>query len=903
MQTSPNDPSAEAGAEAIMSMALGVGMGAGASEGIFDGVSEGVLTPRRRGRIAKACSQCHTRKQKVQNLCRPRVLRDEQREEQSSRRRTRRAAARTGRPPPRPRPLRQGRAGSPSASPSHPLTPASATTAGTPSTNTAPGLDKAGGLGSGLAENTIENTTAPRSTSTRATVEDAENSQSLEAQPDNIDEGRPQPRNSSGTTSVTGAGSASQPGPTSTGTTTNTGAGNVAPLGQLWKSRGAPTFFGSSYFGPQAAAALLDTSAPYVQPGANMSLRSSIARPFRDEGGPFSQLWDLLGMLPRQRSTVDRLVDQFLAHVSVTADAVHPASFRREYERFYSRRAGFDDVTTVDIRWLALLFIVLAIGTYLDCPGGAPPEVQREYEDASMSFFWACRRAIVIAPSFYGESTDLVRAGILATRYCLFSQRITEGWLTAGFASRLAIAQGVHIDGTHWKLPRRVTEARRRLWCHLYLLDRMISLALGRPYCILDNLSLTQEPENVFLDDLGHDEANAALAEPLTTHPTPSVLAIFSYRLARIIGRIQEQTFGLRAASYREVMRLDAQLLAWKQSLPAYFALEDTDVSLDSSRPFLKWHRLYLHTAFHFSRITLHRPYAWRISVTDQHRYSREVCYASACADLKTRLEHDVAGEGRGGPADHYVWCLGAPQLFNSAIVLGLLAIQEQPRPFPRTFPRTGGSVTQRTKRAQNENVNQTRVDIHPVVNDLQAFCDKERNEIWVNDFRLAEVKVAELCIERLRRRAGLGETQETSLPPQEYPQPPEPGPEREPEPEPEPEPEREPLAAAPAAPMPASASAPLQPGLNAGLNGFPTGGTPANAWQPLLQDVSLSPWDPNAAWLGTDFRLRASGEPPFSEAFSFPGPTDLVTWQDMIDAIDSQQYDGPVPLGLPDSS
>ncbi|KAL1887470.1 hypothetical protein Sste5346_010219 [Sporothrix stenoceras] len=389
----------------------------------------------------------------------------------------------------------------------------------------------------------------------------------------------------------------------------------------------------------------------------------------------------------------------------------------------------------------------------------------------------------------------------------------------------------------------------------------MISLALGRPYGILDSLSLTQEPENVFLDDLGHEEANAARAEPLATRPTPSVLAIFSFRLARIIGRIQEQTFGLRAASYREVMRLDAQLLAWKQSLPAYFALEDTDFSLDASRPFLKWHRLYLHTAFHFSRITLHRPYAWRISVTDQHRYSREVCYASACADLKTRLEHDVAGEGKGGPADHYVWCLGAPQLFNSAIVLGLLAIQEHPRPFP------GGQ--------------QRPADVHPVVNDLQAFCDKERNEIWVNDFRLAEVKVAELCIERLRRRAGLAAEPEETREPQEEEYPP------------------QPTAAPPTAAPPPPPQVPLQSGMNTGLNGFPTGGTPASAWQPLLQDVSLSPWDPNAAWLGSDFRLRASGEPPFSEAFSFPGPTDLVTWQDMIDAIDSQQYDGPVPLGL----
>ncbi|CAI6089154.1 unnamed protein product, partial [Clonostachys chloroleuca] len=500
--------------------------------------------------------------------------------------------------------------------------------------------------------------------------------------------------------------------------------GNVGPVGQLWESRGAPSFFGNSYFGPQVVAALLDTSAPYLQPGANTSLRSSTARPFRDEAGPFSQLWDLLGMLPRQRATVDRLVDRFLRDVSFSIDAVPPPSFRQEYERFYRRKAGLDDVTTVDIRWLALLFIVLAIGAYLDCPGDARPETQREYEEASMSFFWACRKAIVIAPSFYGESTDLVRAGILVTRYCLFSQRITESWLTVGFAARIAMAQGLHIDGTHWKLPRRVTEARRRLWCHLYLLDRMISLALGRPYCILDGLSLTYEPENVFLDDLCDQDASTCRPESLTTDPTPSVLAIFSYRLAKVIGRIQEQTFGLRAASYREVMRLDAQLITWKQSLPAYLAMEGPDLSLDKTHEFLPWHRLYLHTAFHFACITLHRPYIWRISVTDQHRYSREVCFASACADLKTRLGHDDKCE----PTDHYTWCLGAPQLFNSAIVLGLLAIQEQPP---------------------------SAIDLNPVINDLQSFCDKERNEKWVNDFRLAEVNVVELCIDRLRRRAG----------------------------------------------------------------------------------------------------------------------------------------------------
>ncbi|OKL55531.1 hypothetical protein UA08_09190 [Talaromyces atroroseus] len=601
-------------------------------------------------------------------------------------------------------------------------------------------------------------------------------------------------------------------------------------IGQLWKSRGAPTFFGSSYFGPQVAAALLDSQAPYVQPGANTSRRSMNARPFRDEAGPFSQLWDLLGLLPRQKSTVDRLVDLFLGNVSWNMDAVHPSSFRREYDRFWSRKAGYDDVTTVDIRWLALLFMVLAIGAYLDCPRSAAPETQRQYEESSLSFFWASRKAIVIAPSFYGESSDLVRAGILVTRYCLFSQRITESWLTVGFAARLAIAQGFHIDGTNWRLPRRVIETRRRLWSHVYLLDRMTALALGRPYSILDAQSLTCVPENVFLDDLADEEAITVTAKPIETSPTPAVLAIFSIGLAKIIGRIQEQTFSIRAATYRQVMQLDAQLVAWRSALPGYLAFENPDLSLDSNCSYLRWHRLYLQTAFHFARITLHRPYIWRSSITDQHAFSRDVCFTSACADLKTRLDHD----DNCGPAEHYAWCLGTPQLFNSAIVLGVLAIQEQSRG--------------------------TR-DVDAVVNDLQSYCDKQKHEMWINDFRLAEVKVVEMCIEKLKRsskakqpstygrignleaggsglRTTRGEAHRRNNNHEENPQP-------------------------------ATVTSPQQTQI------FSTG---PEALQPHLHQSLALGWDVDTTmWLHS---------PQVSGAFTFPGPTDLATWQDMIEII-----------------
>ena len=391
---------------------------------------------------------------------------------------------------------------------------------------------------------------------------------------------------------------------------------------------------------------MIDSPAPDIPVGTGSSSSIINARPFRDEAGPFSQIWDLLGLLPRRKTTVDQLVDLFFNEVDGKIDAVHPTSFRQSYVQFWERKSGFDDVTTVDLRWLALLFVILAIGAYLDCPWNSTPETRRDHEEASLRFYWASRRAIVIAPSFYGESTDLVRAGVLITRYLIQTQRLAESWLTVGFAARIGIAQGLHVDGEKWDLPKRSIETRRRLWCHLYTLDRMISLALGRPYAISDAQSIFEEPQNIFVDDLTAEEARSAQPLPLT-NPTISVMASFEYRLAKTIGQIQEACFHFHTASYRDVLALDAKLMRWKNALPPYFALDNPDLSLDTTHGYLKWQRVYLHTSFHFARITLHRPFLLRCSMTDRYQFSRDACLSSARARPQDSAEQSFFRLGR----------------------------------------------------------------------------------------------------------------------------------------------------------------------------------------------------------------------------------------------------------------
>jgi hypothetical protein len=412
--------------------------------------------------------------------------------------------------------------------------------------------------------------------------------------------------------------------------------------------------------------------------------------------------------------TVDRLIEKFLTEINWAIDTVHPETFRSQFAEFWGRKFGFDEIAGVDLRWLALLFIILAFSVLLDSPTTSSPEKRKESEEASLRFYWAARRAIVISPSFHGESLDLVRAGLMVTRYLLYTRQVAESWLTISFAMRMAQAQGMHIDGEKWGLSRKATETRRRLWSNLYLLDKTIALALGRPYAISDHMCLIKAPDNIWLDGLTDEESSTATAHALS-YPTMSTVALLGSGLGKIAGEIQDRCFGLYPASYDMVIEMDNKLVAWKDQLPSYFAVENPDLSLDVSHTFLPWHRLYLHSAFHFARITLHRPYLLRESITNRFSLSHEACISSASSDLKIRLQ-----SLNYGTSENMRWTLGTHNMFNSAFILGIIAVR---RPIA---PQTTA-----------------------ILNDLEEYCERLRKDVWLNEFGLAEVKVVELCILR----------------------------------------------------------------------------------------------------------------------------------------------------------
>lgn len=155
----------------------------------------------------------------------------------------------------------------------------------------------------------------------------------------------------------------------------------------------------------------------------------------------------------------------------------------------------------------------------------------------------------------------------------------------------MAQAQGIHIDGERWRLSRKETETRRRLWSHLYMLDKTIALAIGRPFAIVDQQCQVKRATNLWLDD-ETDERAASITEFPLSVPTLSAYNFLAHDLAQIVGNIQERCFGLHTVAYDTVLALDREILEWEAKLPSYYHVTNPDTSMDQLHRFLYWNRL-----------------------------------------------------------------------------------------------------------------------------------------------------------------------------------------------------------------------------------------------------------------------------------------------------------------------
>ena len=148
-------------------------------------------------------------------------------------------------------------------------------------------------------------------------------------------------------------------------------------------------------------------------------------------------------------------------------------------------------------------------------------------------------------------------------------------WTNLGLAIRIAQSIGLHVEiddtkAAASKSPVK-TEVGRRIWYSLYVLDRLLSLQLGRPPAIHDDdcpRTLPSRAEETALDSDDEETQTHVPEGPSTGDYFLSVIG-----LSRIIGHVLRDLYGPHREKrvtdgLSSTAAIDRQLLDWKRNLP-----------------------------------------------------------------------------------------------------------------------------------------------------------------------------------------------------------------------------------------------------------------------------------------------------------------------------------------------
>ena len=229
-------------------------------------------------------------------------------------------------------------------------------------------------------------------------------------------------------------------------------------------------------------------------------------------------------------------------------------------------------------------------------------------------------------------------------------------YLLSGTLVRLALQQGYHRDPSqHPNISVFEAEMRRRLWNAVVQHDLLACVRIGLPKSLRYSESDTEEPRNLYEEELYEDMRELPPSRPLG-EPTPMSYVITKARIMKCYGRVVEFLHQLVPQPYEEVLKLDTALMEARELIPSHLQLRPLE-EMQGDAPSLILERYIIQLFYHKAVCLLHRKY-WKSSPTDSDRsffYSRKASIASAM----TLLSHQATMHRAcrpGGPLTNMKW-------------------------------------------------------------------------------------------------------------------------------------------------------------------------------------------------------------------------------------------------------
>lgn len=212
------------------------------------------------------------------------------------------------------------------------------------------------------------------------------------------------------------------------------------------------------------------------------------------------------------RKAADMLVGLFFEKVHCDFPIFHRALFQESYEGMWSLRPDTEPA------WLMSLSMVFVLGLEVAPDGADCADTTRTKEELKKRYLSKAKDLLPEVIS--GATLSHVQALMLYSRYLHITRNRNACWNIVGAAIRLAVAIGLHRNGSHAKCSPLERELRKRVWWTLHAFERIECSSLGRTSAIDDDECNVRRPTEGLLDmsdtiPLGYVEAQAELLKAL----------------------------------------------------------------------------------------------------------------------------------------------------------------------------------------------------------------------------------------------------------------------------------------------------------------------------------------------------------------------------------------------------
>jgi hypothetical protein len=311
----------------------------------------------------------------------------------------------------------------------------------------------------------------------------------------------------------------------------------------------------------------------------------------------------VLSLLPTREIT-DAFITAYFNHVHPNYLLFHRPTFDARYELMWNQPHVL--MRDIEAGWICSIFMMLVFGAQALETENTPQskQIQHHYLDLVQSKM----HHLVSATTLIN-----VQALLLLQLYQHNCTERNSAFMLLGCASRMAMALGMHREGTSGGFDELEKEVRKRVWWTAYVFEQYQCAILGRPCAIEDAEVNISFPDEMMLD------GGESVPQGYIEH---------SVRLVKLLSEIRRKIYAAPSGSDNSdspkvnmAIQFLLELDTWHNSLPPALRLESLSM--------LPKHRravILLHIQFHHTQSLVARPFILRkVGVQLARRLGRHV--------------------------------------------------------------------------------------------------------------------------------------------------------------------------------------------------------------------------------------------------------------------------------------